>query len=95
MGFEGSLEDLSVVDVLQLLHVSKKSGALRIFSATREAAIDIKDGHIVGCRHPSRTMNVGSVLMAMDAASEADIDDAVAQQQAAGLDSPPGDRIFW
>ncbi len=84
MAFEGTLEDLAIVDVLQLLHVSRKTGVLLVFGHDSDAHIVLKDGRIVGCKHPSKTKNIGQVLVEMGAVTEADIDDAVRAQQEAG-----------
>ncbi len=84
MAFEGSLEDLSAVDVLQLLHVSKKTGVLKVAGPQGEARIAIKDGMIVGCQHPSPGKNVGHILVGMGALTQTAIEEAVAAQQAAG-----------
>lgn len=45
--FAGSLEDMGVVDLLQTVEVSRKSGVARILSGQREAVIYFRDGKVV------------------------------------------------
>jgi hypothetical protein len=86
MPFEGSLEDMPLEDVLQLLHVSQKSGVLRVCAADRATAatIVVRDGRIVGARHPNAAVNIGNVLVELGAINHHDIEDALHLQQAEG-----------
>ncbi|MBI5287024.1 MAG: response regulator [Deltaproteobacteria bacterium] len=43
---EGSLSHISVVDLLQILHLNKKEGVLRMFQGNQEGAVYLKDGII-------------------------------------------------
>ena len=81
MPFEGSLEDLPLADVLQLLHVSCKSGTLEVFHADKTGKLLIRDGKIVGAIHPNPEVNVGIELLEAGAITQQDIDDAVEIQQ--------------
>ena len=47
MAFQGSLAELHLPDVIQLLTVSGKTGAFRLIDGTREGTIFIEDGQIV------------------------------------------------
>jgi len=84
MAFEGSLQDLSLVDVLQLIQVARKSGALLLFGPGCDASLSMKDGQIVGCKHPSPGVNVGQELVKMGAVTAEDVAAAAQQQVAAG-----------
>lgn len=84
MAFEGTLEDLAIVDVLQLLHVSQKTGVLLVFRDDSEAHIVLKDGRLVGCKHPFKTKNIGQVLVEMAAVTNTDVEQALRVQQEAG-----------
>lgn len=44
-GFSGDLNDLSIVELVQMLNLNKKSGVLKIH-CTDEGAIYLKDGHL-------------------------------------------------
>jgi DNA-binding response OmpR family regulator len=45
--FAGSLEDMGVVDLLQTIEVSRKSGVARITDGTRHATVYFRDGKLV------------------------------------------------
>jgi DNA-binding response OmpR family regulator len=45
--FAGSLEDMGVVDLLQTIEVSRKSGSARITQGKREALVYFRDGKLV------------------------------------------------
>lgn len=45
--FAGSLEDMSVVDLLQTIEVSRKSGVARITNGKREGIVYFRDGKLV------------------------------------------------
>ena len=81
MAFKGSLSDMSVVDVLQLLHVSVKTGVLHIYSGEMTAILDINAGHIVGCKHPDPNMATGMHLLEMGAITTVQLQDALQQQE--------------
>ncbi len=49
--FSGNLEDMGVVDLLQTVEVSRKSGVARIQSGQREASIFFRDGKVVDAEH--------------------------------------------
>ncbi len=47
MSFTGELEHLPIVDILQLLHATRKSGILRLAGRKGESQLVLKDGYIV------------------------------------------------
>jgi hypothetical protein len=65
MGFEGTFEDLSIVDVLQLLHVTRNEGVLRVKGETGEAFLALKDGFVIVAIHPNQEITVGQTLVDM------------------------------
>lgn len=50
MGFQGKFRDLSLVDILQVVQMTQKSGVLDIFDGPRHASIIFRDGSIVDAR---------------------------------------------
>ena len=48
MSFTGDLEHLSIVDVIQLLHATRKSGTLVVQGRKGESQLVFKDGYIYG-----------------------------------------------
>ena len=62
MSISGSLEDLSAIDILQLLHVSGKTGRLDFASNGQEASIVFNNGAIVAVTNPLASINIGLIL---------------------------------
>ncbi len=77
MAFNGNLEDLPFIDVLQLLHVAKKSGTLRMSSSKGTADIICRDGDIIGVTHPSEEVNLGGILIEMGEITTAQLQEAI------------------
>ena len=50
MGFQGKFRDLSLVDILQVVQMTQKSGVLDIFDGPRHASIAFREGNIVDAR---------------------------------------------
>lgn len=89
MPFAGSLEYLAVPDVLQLLHVSRRTGTLRVQKATGEAGVlHLREGAIVGAHHPSKAVTVGSTLIELGAVSVGDVEAALGAQRTDGHHEP-------
>lgn len=53
-GFSGDLKDLSIVELVQMLNLNKKSGVLKIHSAS-EGEIYLKDGHLWATSYQDKT----------------------------------------
>ncbi|HEX2731631.1 MAG TPA: response regulator, partial [Polyangiaceae bacterium] len=49
--FSGTLDDMGVVDLLQTLEVSRKSGMARISSGQREVIVYFRDGKVIDAEH--------------------------------------------
>ena len=73
MRFAGSLADLSVADVLQVLQVARKSGSLIARDVTGEAVFILREGNVVACRHPSPAVKIGNLLIEDGAVNAADV----------------------
>ncbi|MEE8408137.1 MAG: DUF4388 domain-containing protein [Myxococcota bacterium] len=82
--FEGSLKNLSVFDVLQLLCSSRKTGVLKVTHGEAVASITLDQGHIIGCEHPTRGTQIGRLLVQAGAVTEVDLQAALEQQDEAG-----------
>jgi hypothetical protein len=46
---QGSLEEVGLPDVLQLIGTSRKTGVLRVWSKERRGAIHLESGRVVRC----------------------------------------------
>ncbi len=85
MSFKGSLEDLCLVDVLQLLYVARKTGILHIDGPEGKASLALREGFIVGASHPSEDRKIGNVSVEMDLVPAEDLQAALEIQRAAGV----------
>lgn len=70
MSFTGDLEHLPIVDVIQLLHATKKSGTLSLKSQKGECQLVFADGYIVGANHYNSSLRIGQVLVERQALGE-------------------------
>lgn len=61
MALRGSLDDVPIVDVLQFVHMSGKSGALSLESPAGQAWIEFSNGNIAFARGPT-TRSLGAIL---------------------------------
>jgi hypothetical protein len=60
LSLKGELEDLPIVDIVQVVALTGRSGQLRIETAGHEASIDFRDGRIVGA-HTWKSAPLGSL----------------------------------
>lgn len=63
MGFQGKFRDLSLVDILQVVQMTQKSGVLEVFEGERHASIYFRGGNIVDAR-PAGVGAIGDDLEA-------------------------------
>ena len=89
MSISGNLEDLPFIDVIQLLHVARKSGTLNVTSAAGEASIICREGDIIGAIHPSKNVTLGQILIDSDIITENELDSAVAIMESEGVARRP------
>ena len=90
MSLEGSLEDLAICDILQIISLSKKSGTLRLSNKADEGAINFLEGQVsraVSSRFPA---NLGVLLCRKQFATKQQIEDALARQKAEEYHRPIG-----
>jgi len=87
--FEGSLADLSVVDLLQALRISQKTGLLVLRGTGGEAALSFEQGRVVSCRHPKPGVHIGHLLIENGTVRAAEVERALRQQEMAGKARKP------
>jgi Domain of unknown function (DUF4388) len=87
MSFTGDLEHLPIVDVIQLLHSTRKSGTLWVRGRKGESQLVFKDGFIVSANHPNNHIRIGRLLAESGAISAAALEQALELQQ-----HSPGER---
>ncbi|MBJ6748853.1 DUF4388 domain-containing protein [Geomonas anaerohicana] len=89
MSFEGDLEHLPLVDVIQLLHQTGKTGTLTLKGAKGESQLVFRDGFIVSANHVNNSIRIGQVMLDMGLLSREALEKALLQQRDAGEDRKP------
>jgi uncharacterized protein DUF4388 len=84
MSFTGDLEHLPVVDVIQLLHATKKSGTLSLRSSKGESQLVFNDGYIVSANHLNNSPRIGQILVEMNTITRDEVEKALLEQKNAG-----------
>lgn len=89
MSFAGNLEDLAIVDVIQLLHSTRKSGTLSVICHKGRSQIVFNNGYIVSANHYDKSIRIGKILVEMEAIDEDTLDRALSiQRQEEGSHKP-------
>jgi Domain of unknown function (DUF4388) len=89
MSFTGDLEHLPIVDVIQLLHSTRKTGTLCVKSARGESQLVFNDGYISCANHVNASVRIGQILVDMQAISPEIREQALAGQKEAGAARKP------
>lgn len=89
MAFTGDLELLHIVDIIQLLHTTRKSGIFSVRGSRGESRIIFSNGHIVGASHLNNRVHIGTVLVKMNAITQKDLEQALKAQKNAGKNRKP------
>jgi DNA-binding NarL/FixJ family response regulator len=89
MSFDGDLEHLPIVDVIQLLHATGKSGTLTLRSLKGESQLVFHDGYIVSANHVNNSVRIGQILLDMGLIDEDDLSNALREQHKAGTHRKP------
>lgn len=89
MSFVGDLEHLPIVDVIQLLHATRKSGTLCLKSTKGESQLVFSDGCIVSANHSNNSVRIGQILVQMNAISKEELDRSLLEQKNAGSSRIP------
>ncbi len=89
MSFTGDLEHLPIVDVIQLLYSTRKSGILWVKCRKGESNLVFKDGYIVSASHLNNSIRIGTILVNMNMVAPEAIEQALNNQNIAGKDRKP------
>jgi len=89
MAFTGDLELLNIVDIIQLLNSTRKSGTFSVVGSKGESRIIFSNGYIVGASHLNNRVRIGTVLVKMNAITPEDLELALETQEHAGKDRKP------
>lgn len=85
MSLVGSLEDLALADILQIVSLSRKSGVLRLRSDGGDGRIALRDGLVCAALVKGAPEDLRSLLGAGGYGSEAELDAAAARAEAEGI----------
>lgn len=89
MSFTGDLEHMPIVDVIQLLHSTRKTGTLCLRSRKGESQLVFNDGYIVSANHVNTSVRVGRILVEMGVVTADELDEALLEQKGAGAGRKP------
>jgi hypothetical protein len=89
MAFTGDLEHLHIVDIIQLLHTTRKSGTFSVRGSRGESRIIFSDGYIVGASHLNNKVRIGTVLVRMNALTKQDLERTLEVQRRSGNNRKP------
>src|SRR5665647_82260 len=89
MSFNGDLEHFPLVDVIQLLHMSSKTGILHLKSPKGESQLVFHEGFFVSANHLNNSVRIGTVLVDMNAITAEELDLALNEQKEAGRNRKP------
>jgi len=89
MSFAGDLEHLPIVDVIQLLHSTRKTGTLHLTSRKGESQLIFHDGYIVSANHVLNSVRIGQILLEIGAITPQQLEQALQSQGNAGSGRKP------
>jgi len=89
MSFTGDLEHLPIVDVIQLLHATKKSGTLSVRSSKGESQLVFDGGYIVSANHSNASLRIGKILVKTRAITQETLSQTLQDQKNAAEGRKP------
>jgi hypothetical protein len=89
MSFNGDLEHFPLVDVIQMLHMTAKTGILYLKSPKGESQLVFHEGFFVSANHLNNSVRIGQVLVDMKAITPEQLAQALTEQREAGRDRKP------
>lgn len=89
MSLNGDLEHFPIIDVIQLLHGSRKTGVFRLSSEKGESQLVFHDGDLVSANFLNNRVRIGQVLVSAGAITEEQLAQALDIQHNAGDDRKP------
>uniref|UniRef100_A0A831TY23 DUF4388 domain-containing protein n=1 Tax=Geobacter metallireducens TaxID=28232 RepID=A0A831TY23_GEOME len=89
MSFTGDLEHLSIVDVIQLLHATRKSGTLTVRGRKGESQLVFSDGYIISANHYDNSLRIGNILVEAGVITAETLAAALEEQRSAGASRRP------
>lgn len=92
MSLIGSLEDLSLADIFQILAGSQKTGVLYVNTFEGRSTIAFKNGYVISASRPDLSHRLGQLLLKQNLISRMDLEICLAEQSQTGF--PLGEIIL-
>jgi hypothetical protein len=89
MSFTGDLAHLPIVDVIQLIHSTRKSGTLSIKSHKGESQLVFSDGYFASANHLNNSVRIGQILVDKNFITQERLDQALLDQKKSGSARKP------
>ncbi len=89
MSFTGELAHLPIVDVIQLIYSTRKSGTLSVKSAKGESHLVFSDGYLVSANHLNNSVRIGQILVENNHLTKESLYQALFEQKKAGAARKP------
>ncbi|MBC8017023.1 MAG: DUF4388 domain-containing protein [Verrucomicrobia bacterium] len=89
MSFTGDLAHLPIVDVIQLIHSTRKSGTLSIKSHMGESQLVFSDGYFASANHLNNSVRIGQILVEKNFITQECLDQALLDQRQSGSGRKP------
>lgn len=89
MAFTGDLAHLPIVDLIQLMNSTRKSGLLTVTGRKGQSQLIFKDGYIVSASHLNNSIRIGQVLVEMGFVSDVQIEEGLNRQKLDGENRRP------
>jgi hypothetical protein len=89
MSFSGDLEHIPLIDVIQLLQQSAKSGTLRLTGDRGSCQLGFREGFIVSANHVNTGYRIGSILVELGVITREALDLTLAEQALRVPHPPP------
>lgn len=89
MSLKGDLENFPIIDIIQLLNGSRKSGVLRLSGDKGESQLVFHEGDLVSANYLNNRVRIGQVLVSAGAITEEQLAQALDIQKNAGEDRKP------
>lgn len=84
MSFTGDLEYLPIVDVVQLIYSTRKSGTLSIKSPKGASQVVFSEGYFVSANHLNNSVRIGNILVESGHLTQGTLEQALLEQKNAG-----------
>lgn len=94
MSFTGDLAQLPIVDVIQLIHSTRKSGTLTVQGQRGKSHLAFSDGCLVSANHLNNSLRIGQILVENKFITPEELDKSLLEQKTAGGAHKPLIRIL-